>query len=118
FEADIADLVQKQGAPIRQFESALSLDQGAGEGSLLVSEKFAFQKSRGDSGAVHAHKGALAPRAELVNGLRDQLLSCARLSVKQDGGIGRRNDCHLFKHLLDGWAFANNALEAMLRAGS
>jgi hypothetical protein len=34
--------------------------------------------------------------------------------MKQDRGIGRRNDRDLFQHALDGWALANDAFEAML----
>jgi hypothetical protein len=36
--------------------------------------------------------------------------------MKQDGGIGRRNDLNLIQHLLDGRALADNAFEAALRA--
>src|SRR5215468_598565 len=34
--------------------------------------------------------------------------------MKQDSGIGRRNDRDLFQHPLDGWALANDAFEARL----
>ena len=38
----------------------------------------------------------------------------ARLTVKQDGGIRWRNDADLFQYLLNGWALADYAFEAVL----
>ena len=54
FQADVADLIQKQRAMVSEFESALFLDERPSKRSLLVPEHFAFQQSRGNSGAVHA----------------------------------------------------------------
>ena len=34
--------------------------------------------------------------------------------MKQDSGIGRRDDRDLFQHPLDGWALANDAFEPTL----
>src|SRR4029077_959112 len=85
FQADVADLIQKQRASVRQLESTLSLDQGTGKGSLLMAKQFALQQPRRDRGAVDARIGAFAPRAEVVNRARNQFLSGACFSVKQDG---------------------------------
>ena len=51
-----------------------------------------------------------------MNGACDQFLPRSRLSMEQDGGIRRRNDGDLLQHLLDGWALADDAFEAALRA--
>ena len=81
-----------------------------------MTKQFAFQQSRGNGRAVHANKGALAPRAEPVDRPRNQLLSRSCFSMKQDRGIGGGNNRHLVKHFLEGWAPADDILEAVVRA--
>src|SRR5271167_1656543 len=115
-QADIADLIEKQRAPVRQLESALSLHQSSRECAPLVPEQLAFQQSGWNGSAVHAHIAARAPGAEVVNGARDQLLPRARLTIEQDAGIRRRNNGDLLQHLLNGGALSDDAFEAVLRA--
>ena len=62
------------------------------------------------------HKCALAPGAEVVDRACDQLLAGSCLTVKQDRGIGGRDDRDLFQHFLEGWALADNVFEAVLGA--
>src|SRR5215472_5151986 len=50
FQADIANLIQKERAAIGQFESAFSLNQSSSERPLLMAEQFAFEESRGNGG--------------------------------------------------------------------
>ena len=41
---DLADLIEKQRAAVGQFESAFLAGIRAGEGALLISEQFGFEK--------------------------------------------------------------------------
>src|SRR5271165_2387763 len=59
-QADIANLIQKERASVCQLESTFSLHQSPRESSPLMPEQLAFQKSRGDGGAVHAYIGTIA----------------------------------------------------------
>ena len=47
FQADVADLVEKERTPIGELESALLLQQGSREGPSLVPEQLALEQSRG-----------------------------------------------------------------------
>ena len=55
FQADVPDLIEKQRAPIGQFESALFLHQRPGERSPLVPEQFAFQQANRNCRAIQFH---------------------------------------------------------------
>ncbi len=58
----VADFVEKDGAAVRRLESALAGLQRAGEGALLVAEKFGFEKFAGDRATVHSDEIARATR--------------------------------------------------------
>jgi hypothetical protein len=51
-----------------------------------------------------------------MNGACNQLLAGSSLPVEQDSRIRGRHDCDLFQDFLQGWALADNAFEAALRA--
>src|SRR5437667_3186209 len=102
FQTDVADLVQKKRASVGKFESPFSLDERTGKGPLFVPEDFALGQSGRNRSAVHSHKMAIAPGAEIVNGPGNQLLSGASFTMKQYRRIGRRNDRDLLQHLLQG----------------
>src|SRR5437667_11197161 len=46
FQTDVADLLQKERASVRKFESAFSLHENVGKGPLLVPEHFALKQCR------------------------------------------------------------------------
>ena len=86
---DLADLVQKQGAAVGQFEHALpAAPGGAGEGPGLIAEQLALQQAVADGGAVDGHERAVPAVAGVVDGLGEQLLAGAGLSQDQHGGPG------------------------------
>jgi hypothetical protein len=47
-----------------------------------------------------------------VNRVRNEFLTCARLSLDQDGGVGGGNTFNLLQHLLQGTAVADDSLKA------
>jgi hypothetical protein len=68
--ADLADLVEEQGAAIRGFEPAVAGCGRAREGALLVAEQLALEDRFGDRGAVDRDERALRTRRVLVHGAR------------------------------------------------
>ncbi len=62
FQRNVADFIEKNCAFIGEFESANFLGNGYGECAALVAEKFAFQQSAGNGGAIDLDEGAFAPR--------------------------------------------------------
>ena len=71
---DRADLVEKDGPAVGQFELAQLPPDGAGEGPLLVAEEFAFEEGVGDGAAVDADELHLPPVAVAVDELRQDPL--------------------------------------------
>lgn len=94
--AHLSDFVQKERAAVRQFEFALLLLRGAGEGSTLVAEQFAFQQTLAQRGAVQADERPVVTRAHGVDGRGDELLADATLSADQRGGTGRGDATDMF----------------------
>ncbi len=62
FQRNVADLIEKNGAFVGEFEAANFLADRAGEGAALVAEKFAFQQAAGNGGAIDFDEGAFAAR--------------------------------------------------------
>ena len=85
---------------LRQFEASDALRDGAGERALLVAEHFAFQQAGGNGGAVELDEGGLPPRAQVVDGARQQFLAGAGFAVDQHRGIGGRHRLHLLQNRL------------------
>src|SRR5215475_14428032 len=51
-----------------------------------------------------------------MNGPGNKFLAGTSFSVKQDGGIGGRNDRHLLEYFFEGGTSANNVLEVIFGA--
>ena len=94
----LADLVEEQGAAIRQLETPLPPIRRAGEGALLVTEDFALEQRLGNRGAVDRDERKAGARAQLMDGLRDELLAGARFAGDEHRRRGRRG---LLDHLVD-----------------
>src|SRR5438093_1375349 len=74
-ERDVADLVEKDRATVREFEPTDPLRNGARKCALLVPEQLAFEEPGRNCRAVHFHEGSLPAAAEIVYGARDQFLA-------------------------------------------
>ena len=81
---------------IGQLEAADLPRQRARECALLAAEQLALDERGGNRRAVHAHHRPAAPRAQLVDLRREELLAGARLAEQQHRRIGRRDLPHLF----------------------
>src|SRR6266849_4717638 len=90
-QRQVTDLVEEQGAVVRELEAADPSRDGTGEGATLVAEELALQEARGDGGAVELDERATAPGAERVDQAADQLLASTRLAPYEHGRVGRRH---------------------------
>jgi hypothetical protein len=77
-----------------------------------MAKKLAFQQIEWNGGAIQLYEWPPAPRAEIVNRPRDQLLAGAGLSLDKNSGIRRRDLLDLFEHGFQSRAFANDLLES------
>ena len=83
----VADLVEKQGAPVGQLEAALAARHRPGECPLLVAEQLALDDRFGQGGAVDLDQRLSRPQAVVVDGVGHQLLARTRLAADQDRGL-------------------------------
>src|SRR5579883_1573643 len=111
FERKVADLVEKQGAAVREFEAADFLGKGAGEGATFVAEKLGFEEPGRNRGTIDLDEGAFAARTEVVNGAGDDFLTGAGFALNQDRGPRRRSQFDLGESAAEDGAFADDFLE-------
>src|SRR5439155_18708292 len=116
FEWEVLNLIQKDRATVGQLEAADALRHGARERPFLVPEELAFEQSRGNRRAIQLHEGVRTPRAEVVNGARNEFLARAGLAVDEDGRIGWRHSLHLVQHAAECSASPHNVLKVHLTA--
>ena len=76
----LPDLVEENGPFVGQFEEATPRIDRACEGALLVTEELALQEGLGEGGNVYRDERAVAPRREVMDSSRNQLLTCPRLT--------------------------------------
>src|SRR5204863_590351 len=103
FGAEIPDLVEEQGAAVRELEAALAALGRAREGAALVAEHLRFDEIARQRGAVDGDErlAAAPPRALAMDRGGDQLLAGARLPGDQDARLRRcdaRNQCAQLFH--------------------
>ena len=80
-ERQLADLVEEDGAAVRQLEAADLAGVRAGEGAALVAEQLALDQRRRQRGAVDDDERRVAARAAPVDRAREQLLAGAGLAA-------------------------------------
>ena len=87
-EAERADLVEEDGATVRQLELAELARVRAGEGAALVAEELRFDERVGDGRHVDGDERLIAPGTPPVDRPRHQLLAGAALA-RDEHGRGR-----------------------------
>ena len=103
----LADLVEEDGAPVRELEHAGPLADRAGERAPLVAEHLRLEELGRDRAAVDRNEGAIHPGAERMDGAGDQLLARAALTHDEDGGIGGSHLADELGDLLNQRVFAD-----------
>ncbi len=79
----------------------------AREGSLHITEQFAFQQRVGKRPAIHRNKRRVGARAVDVDGLGDEFLSSSAFSGDQDGAVGSADNFDHLEELLHLLTLAN-----------
>ncbi len=71
-------------------------------------------KPAGNGRAIQLDEGAIAARAQAMNGARQQFLAGAGLALDEHGRIGGRHGFNLLEHLAQARALAHDVFEAIL----
>ena len=116
FERKVTDFIEKEGAAIRKFEAANFLRDRTGEGAAFVAKQFGFKEAGRDGGAIDFDEGALAARAEVVDGASNELLAGAGFAENEDGGVGGSREFDLGKSTPEELAIADDFLEVEFAA--
>lgn len=110
--ADVRDLVQEDGAILRQFEQALlAAATGAGERPLGIAEQLALQQAFRQGTAVDGHEGRVAPGAGIVDGMRQQFLACPAFPVDVYPRVGLGETLGVYPQGLHGRALAKKVVQ-------
>src|SRR6266849_4241362 len=109
-EAHVADLVEEEGALVRELELAAPPRHRAGERAALVTEQLGLDQLLGDGRAVDLDEGPVAPRGERVDGAGHQLLARAVLALDEHPAARGRRDRDLLTQVLDERALADDLL--------
>src|SRR5205814_4799770 len=80
---NLADLIEKQRAPLRLLGPSDPPLVRAGECALFVAEQFALEQFARQPGAMHRHQRRARAGTELVDGPGDQCLASAALAQDQ-----------------------------------
>src|SRR6266550_242197 len=113
---NITDLVQKERSFVSQLEAANLLRDGSGERPFFVTKQLTLQKIQRNGSAIQSYKRASGARAEVVNGVRDQLLARPGFSLDKNGRTSRRDPFDLLEHRFQSRAVAYHLLESALIA--
>src|SRR5690606_10611973 len=83
---EVADLVQKDGAAVRDLEEPLLPVLRVGEGALLVAEQLAVEEGRVEARAVDLHERLARAGAQVVDHARHPALPRSALAREEHGG--------------------------------
>src|SRR5262249_35974576 len=114
-ERQLAYLVEKQRAAVRELEFARLAVGRAGERALLVSEEFGLEQIFGNRGAGDGDKRAVGSRTERVQRAREKLLPCPAFAFEKHGRISAGCPLQGHRHLLQTWIFADDLRRATPR---
>ena len=114
-ERQLADLIEKNGAAVRQLHFADLARAGARVGPALVAEEFVLHQPLRNCGAIQSHKWLFAPRRKMMNSAGKEFFARAAFAQQQDGGIGCGHALDLVAGFLHGSVFAEDAREAIAR---
>src|SRR5262249_7514846 len=116
FKRYLSDLIEKHRATVRQFEPADALGDGARERALLVAKKLTLEEAGRNRRAIELDEGARLPRAQIVDGSCDQLLTGAGFSVNQNRRIGGSYRLDMLQHPPERFAPAHDLLKFQFAA--
>src|SRR5690554_1933233 len=83
-ERDLADLVEKERAPIGLFEAALAPNLRTCEGTALMPKELGLKEGFGERRAIQAYKRLISASREVMDGGGDELLTRPRFAGDED----------------------------------
>src|SRR4029434_7962663 len=105
---NVADFIEENRAPVRQFDFASFELQGAGKRPLFMTEKLALQEFFRQSDTVDRNKRLVFSIARVMDRSGEYLLACSALAEQQDGGLaGGCLLCHV-QRLIDRQALTHD----------
>ncbi len=107
----LADLVEQQRAALGHLEQPFLVDRRAGERALLVAEQLRLDQVLRDGRAVDLDERPFGPLAVVVDGVGDQLLAGAVLTLDEDVRFARRHALDELEEVLHLLALADDVLE-------
>ena len=100
FERQLADLIQKERAAVRQRDLAQGVPHRAGKRAFDMAEEFALQQLAREAGAIDGDEGVVLLRAVGVDGAGQHGLAGAALAEQEDRRRCRRRLGGQLEHLL------------------
>src|ERR1700739_1391981 len=108
FERNVAYFIEEQSALVCNLEAARLAHDGAGKGTLLMTEQFAFQKIQRNGCAIEFYESAPDAPTGIVNGMRDEFFSRAGFPLDEDSRISGSHLFYLFENRFQGSARTYN----------
>src|SRR5262249_13111201 len=109
FGRKLGHLVEEERSTMCQLEPSETALQRTGERSLLVAEQLALDQCRSDRGAIDLDERTVTSRAELMHGIREELLPGSGLAEQEHGRLGGSDTLDAGEHLTNGLAVSNDA---------
>src|SRR5215470_4761016 len=109
----IADLVEEDGSSVGHFEPSSLAPVCAREGTLLMSEQLALQELARQPHRVDRDERLIPSLAPVVDGAREDLLSCPALAQKQDGRRAAGRPMRQLGRTFHGRALAHDQMIAL-----
>ena len=106
-QRQVANLVQKNRAVLRQLKAPDPVGHGAGKCALAVAKELALDQVLGDGRAVDGHKVGAGAVRQIVQRTRHNFLARAALARDQHGRTRRRHHGQQIADRPDGIAFAD-----------
>ena len=94
---DVGDFVQKQRAPIRQFEAPDAILLGVGERPAHMTEQFALEHAFRQASRVHRYEPFIGSPRHRMQRLRHHFFARSRFAGDQDIRIGRPDVADAFE---------------------
>src|SRR5580700_7290152 len=115
-ERNVPDLIKEQRALVGQFEAANLLCNRAGEGASFMSKKFTLEQSCRNRSTVELYEGPLLAAAAFMDRPRNQFLSGAGITEKQNRRVARSHGFHEVQYVAEGRTLPHNSFEVHLAA--
>src|SRR5208337_2243598 len=110
FQADVADFIEKDGAALGNFKTALLAVLRAGKRAFFMAEKLAFEERFRQRAAMDHHQRIVVAGAGRMDRAGAEFLAGAAFAGNQNGGVGGANRLDSFKDANHRGALSHNFL--------